>query len=80
MKQAVLKLKCMLILAFKLICIFLIESETLNYMSTAYLKLKQREILRKDVDVFILFSFLSVVCGSFLVVCLFSLLSWLPDS
>lgn len=57
MKQAVLKLKCMLILAFKLICIFLIESETLNYMSTAYLKLKQREILRKDVDVFILFSF-----------------------
>lgn len=54
MKQAV--LKCMLILAFKLICIFLIESETLNYMSTAYLKLKQREILRKDVDVFILFS------------------------
>lgn len=43
-------------------------------MPAAYLKLEQREILRKNVDVFILFFFL-VVCGSFLAVCLFSLLS-----
>lgn len=57
-------------LTFILICIFLIESERLNYMPTAYLKLEQREIWRKNVDVFILF-FL-VVCGSFLVVCVFS--------
>lgn len=57
MKQTVLKLKCMLTLTFILICIFLIESERLNYTPSAYLKLKQREILRKDVDVFILFFF-----------------------
>lgn len=37
-----------------MICIFLIESGRLNYMPTAYLKLEQREILRKNVDVFIL--------------------------
>lgn len=44
-----------------LICIFLIESERLNYMPTAYLKLEQREILRKNVDVFILFFWWCVV-------------------
>lgn len=75
MKQTVLKLKCMLTLTFILICIFLIESERLNYTPTAYLKLKQREILRKDVDVFILFFFFGGVW--FFSCCLFVFLTFM---
>lgn len=55
-----------LTLTFILICIFLIEIERLNYMPAAYLKLEQREILRKNADVLILFFFFFVVYAFFL--------------
>lgn len=64
-----------LTLTFILICIFLIEIERLNYMPAAYLKLEQREILRKNADVLILFFFFFGGVCFFLVVCVFSLLS-----